>query len=283
MKAKHALVAFTGLCAVLAAFAVTACPVAGANRGGGEGGEATVTFESNGGSAIDPLTVAIGGTIARPTNPTITPTGANANGRFRNWYTDDGTFEQAFDFSGRITGDITLYADWGYRPGDSGPAGGKIIYRSDAGFSILQYNSANTSTGYYLEAAPQDQGWFYWAVRGGNFEGTNYLHDIGAGRRNTDQILTLMSTAPAASAARSASYGGQSDWFLPSYEELMELHRSRRFFDNLRTLPSQSPFIYWSSSGYDYQYAWARNFSSSAGTGTTYQNGEYNVRAVRYL
>lgn len=66
----------------------------------------SVTFVSNGGSSVATAYVYNGGTVSKPSNPTL------ANYDFDNWYTDDKTFESAADFSSAITEDKTYYANW---------------------------------------------------------------------------------------------------------------------------------------------------------------------------
>ena len=67
----------------------------------------TVTFESNGGSAVASQTVAKGSLVTKPSDPT------KAGHLFMGWYTDDGTFTAAWDFaSAAVTGNLTLYAKW---------------------------------------------------------------------------------------------------------------------------------------------------------------------------
>ncbi|GHT52840.1 hypothetical protein FACS1894106_2400 [Spirochaetia bacterium] len=96
---------------------------------------AIVTFNSRGGSAVDPESVAIGGMATAP-NPPPTRNGF----AFEYWCTDP-TAEDEFDFSTPLTGDITLYARWkvvytiifNVNGGSAVPpqtvdVGGKIIY-----------------------------------------------------------------------------------------------------------------------------------------------------------
>ena len=64
----------------------------------------TVTFESNGGSSVSPVTQAsAGASIAKPSDPTRT------DYTFDGWYKTDGT---KVDWSYTPTADITLYARW---------------------------------------------------------------------------------------------------------------------------------------------------------------------------
>jgi len=65
----------------------------------------TVSFVSNGGSAVSPITVMSGFAATRPTNPTRT------NHVFDNWYTT-ASLTTEYDFSTPVTGSITLHAKW---------------------------------------------------------------------------------------------------------------------------------------------------------------------------
>ena len=275
---KNFVTVFGFFMLLLTALAFTACPNAGVSTG--VDGEATVTFETNGGSPVASITVETGATIARPANPGFTFTGAQS--RFRGWYTDNGTFEKGYDFTSRVLRDITLYADWGYRPGDPGPGGGKIFYRSDDGFTMVD----DSSTAYYLEAALQDEGVLNWAPPSQGIGSlpqdaatAGYSRKIGGGRHNTEVILKLgrIPDSPAALACRNASHGGRSDWFLPSRDELNALFLTRDLFDNLST--KTSPTQYWTSNQFDYAFIWMRNFNT--GLEDTKQNNPYNIRAVR--
>jgi uncharacterized repeat protein (TIGR02543 family) len=70
------------------------------------GTEYTVTFESNGGSAVAAVDAARGEKIAEPTAPT------KAGYAFKGWYKESG-LQNLWDFSSdTVTGDITLYAKW---------------------------------------------------------------------------------------------------------------------------------------------------------------------------
>ena len=66
----------------------------------------TVTFETNGGSAVASQSIAEGGTATEPTAPTKT-------GRiFQGWFSDRTLTAATFDFTTAITVDTTLYARW---------------------------------------------------------------------------------------------------------------------------------------------------------------------------
>lgn len=68
----------------------------------------TVTFDSNGGTDVDPIIVADGGTISAPTDPTRAQEGYTRY-TFAGWYYENG---ELFDFDTPITSDLILYAHW---------------------------------------------------------------------------------------------------------------------------------------------------------------------------
>lgn len=65
----------------------------------------TLTFDTMGGSRIDPVTVRHGNAVAKPKDP------VNGGYIFDGWYTDK-TFRHRYDFSTPLTEDITIYAKW---------------------------------------------------------------------------------------------------------------------------------------------------------------------------
>jgi len=69
----------------------------------------TVTFETNGGTAVEAQTVESGKTAVKPADPD------KGGYTFAGWYAD-AALTQAFDFSTAITEDITVYAEWSDNP-----------------------------------------------------------------------------------------------------------------------------------------------------------------------
>ncbi len=65
----------------------------------------TVTFETDGGSAIAPVTVLYGETVGEPEDP------EKADHRFVDWCTDT-TYETAVTWPLTVTGNVTVYAKW---------------------------------------------------------------------------------------------------------------------------------------------------------------------------
>ena len=70
----------------------------------------TVTFETSGGSAVDPVTVDAVSTVTKPADPT------KSGYAFGGWY-KDSTLQTPWDFAnGTVTADATLYAKWTANP-----------------------------------------------------------------------------------------------------------------------------------------------------------------------
>lgn len=68
-------------------------------------GKCTITFNTNGGSAVKSQTVKPGGKVTKPANPTKT------GHTFTGWYSDKGC-KTAFNFNTQVKSNITLYAKW---------------------------------------------------------------------------------------------------------------------------------------------------------------------------
>ncbi len=91
----------------------------------------TVTFNTNGGSTIDPVQVYENEKLTKPEDPTIT------GFDFGKWYTDEG-LTQEYDFDSLVNGNFTLYAS--YR--------GNIWYRTiDASTGDISRNVGTITAG----------------------------------------------------------------------------------------------------------------------------------------
>jgi len=111
-----------------------------------------------------------------------------------------------------------------YNLRDIGPAGGYIFY-----------DKGDYSDGWrYLEAAPQSTEWtnVQWGAYGTLVGAWGY--DIGTGQSNTNIIVNWLNyyseTGRAAQLCDSLTYGGYSDWFLPSYDELHLMYENLKLF-----------------------------------------------------
>jgi len=172
--------------------------------------------------------------------------------------------------------------------GDTGPAGGKIIYRLETGFTMTD----DDSTAYYLEAAPANMAttlnwstltWEEYEASGYNdslwidIPGTGTA--IGTGRKNTALILSLDPTAPAALACKDyfvEGYESFDDWFLPSRDELNQLYLRRADFSITG--------YFWSSSQNSSSTALLMSFDNNYQTNygkIDVEGANPNVRAVR--
>lgn len=177
------------------------------------------------------------------------------------------------------TGNITLSPNVSsYVIGDTGPAGGKIF--------ITPSTSGNT-TGKYFEVAPiAGEVIRTWAtdtdpgVGLGNASITVVGADgtgIGTGQQNTADIVAQAGNVAATSAAvycDQYSYGGFSDWFLPSKDELNELYVQRNIVGGLQVS------YYSTSSEYSNEAFWFQSFIDG-NPNTPYKNNAYYVRPVR--
>jgi hypothetical protein len=161
--------------------------------------------------------------------------------------------------SGLVAGDSATGATFNYsrapscaaggtcQVGDVGPGGGKVFYVS--GTAI---NSAPgiSSGGIYLEMAPSSfsKTMYTWCEGPGNPNTTLFgatATAIGSGAANT-KIMIDSCTAGAGVQAASLTLGGKSDWFLPSYNELVEIYNQRTML-GLGTGKYASTYLYWSS------------------------------------
>ena len=166
--------------------------------------------------------------------------------------------------------------------GDTGPGGGIVFYvHANGTFACGETLNQNCT---YLEAAPVgDEVQRTWAT-GGNQNAAVSGADgtaIGTGEQNTADIVAQSGNVAATSAAVYCSElvsGGQSDWFLPSKDEL------NLMYTNLHSastpLGGFSSVYYWSSSESAAGHARLQGFDS----GSQYSDRKtstYFVRPVR--
>ena len=180
-----------------------------------------------------------------------------------------------------IMGDtnVTLYAQWSFF-GSTGPGGGFIFY--DKGSYSDDWR--------YLEVAPISTEWTYkkWSTAN-EIIGTQET-GIGSGKVNTDLIVAAISdeTGRAAQLCDALDYGGCSDWFLPSKDELNLIY-TNLVEAGVGVFPGGG--IFWSSSEgsdenpeftdhYSQYYAWVQGFYNGKQFRYTKEDSS-DVRAVR--
>jgi len=131
-----------------------------------------------------------------------------------------------------------------YEIGEPGPSGGKVFY-----------DKGSYSNGWrYLEVAPSHQGDTKWGCNGTSISTRN---DVGEGESNTQRIISNCSEpSTAAEITEDLRLGGNSDWYLPSREELDLIYRN---LHSKRKGPMTNT-RYWSSSQHNSTQAWAQFF-----------------------
>jgi uncharacterized repeat protein (TIGR02543 family) len=224
-----------------------------------------VTFDSQGGSAVEAQTVEEGGLVPEPAVPT------KIGSTFGGWYKEpECTNPWDFD-NDTVTADMTLYAKWIskiYALRDIGPAGGWIFY-----------DKGSVSDGWrYLEAAPSDQSTGApWGCYGVSISGAD-SEVVGTGEQNTIDIEAgCITSGTATDICANLSLGGYSDWFLPSIDELVLMYENLKVY-GIGGFGSGS--FYWSSSEYSADYAWYLGFYNANQNFNDKGNPE-RVRAAR--
>jgi hypothetical protein len=152
-----------------------------------------------------------------------------------------------------------------YKVGDTGPAGG-----------IVFYDKFSSAGGWrYLEAAPAEtEQKFPW---GDVQAGTSLA--IGDGKRNTQLIVEELRKKKIGGAAQycdELEYGGYTDWFLPSRDELDLMYRNIKE----KGLGGFGSGWYWSSSVSGYNYSYCEKFSDGQ-TDDLRRNSSFYVRPIR--
>ena len=160
------------------------------------------------------------------------------------------------------------------------------------GGGVVFYIFGSGDTGYIagethgLIAAVQDQSsgirWYNGSIATTGATATT----IGTGSANTDAIIASQGATEASYAAglaRAYSGGGYDDWFLPSKDELAQIHTNKATINTTASANGGSNFAnayYWSSTEGDINNAWVQKISFGY---QDYFNKGYtgNVRAVR--
>ena len=154
--------------------------------------------------------------------------------------------------------------------GEVGPGGGWVFF-----------NKGNADGGWqYMEVAPSDQSAaIYWGCQTGSILGT--MRAVGSGESNTNLIMINCPGSNAASLCESLSLGGQSDWFLPSIDELNLIYRNL----HLNGIAGLNATSYWSSS--EISSVMAFHFRFDSGNffqgNKNYFTDQFDVRAVRFF
>ena len=157
-----------------------------------------------------------------------------------------------------------------YTVGDTGPAGGWILYDKES-----------YSDGWrYLEAAPNDQTSRSWGTSRLDVQGADRTA-IGGGKQNTLDIIIgdpLANKAADECDSYSITNGGVTydDWFLPSKDELNQMYANL----HSQGVGGFTSNDYWSSSENNARDAWNQNFNNGNQKSNN-KNNNKQVRAVR--
>ena len=162
-----------------------------------------------------------------------------------------------------------------YGVGDTGPGDGKIFYVDMTRAVGSQYFEAacagwlNNCDGTTADPTAD------WGCNGESIIFADATA-IGTGEGNTARIVDGCSDYAgfAADLATDYSNSGESDWFLPSKDELKKLYINRASVGGFST------DVYWSSSEYDATLAWAQDFYDGF-QGYDGKNYAFYVRPVR--
>jgi hypothetical protein len=217
-------------------------------------------------------------TSATPAQTLISSSGSNNYTINFSGLTDGATYyAQAYasTLAGTDTGiKIMVTLPKKYNVGDTGPAGGYIIYENPDPYGAW----------HYLEAATTDVSASTYAWSTTNIP-TNFTSlEFGAGVPNTDGIYTLFGTSSsyAARATKDWTFGGVSDWVLPSFNELKRM-KEVLFDQGIGNFVSGA--TYWSSSE-DANYstnAWTVKMTTSGQNTfiTSPKEQFFGLRAIR--
>lgn len=182
--------------------------------------EYTVTFNSNGGSAVNSVPVRNGKTVAKPADP------KKGDLIFLGWYKDNDTFKEPYQFGAEaVTGNITLYACYGES------AEGEFDVTYNPGFDGGEVKSLKTSNGIAeILAAPSREGYEFLGWYVSDYEDPSKLTYKYEGQtlyQNTVLYGAWESDAPAVSISNNKitwnSLGGRGTYNVFVYDAQGEL------------------------------------------------------------
>jgi len=110
----------------------------------------TITFDSNGGSAVSAITQDFGSSVTQPSDPTL------AEYTFEGWFTDDSTFLNEYTFATMPAQNITLYAYWVAVPANQST----VTFNSNGG-SAVSAITQDEGTSVAEPAAPTKSGYTF--------------------------------------------------------------------------------------------------------------------------
>jgi uncharacterized repeat protein (TIGR02543 family) len=122
----------------------------GESSGGATSGQVattyTITFNSNGGSAVAPLTVNAGSVASKPADP------SKSGYAFAGWFEQD-SLVSPFNWSAAVTSDWTLYANWSNGSSSSTSSSSSTTSQPGTSESSETSSAASSSTIIYFKDA----------------------------------------------------------------------------------------------------------------------------------
>lgn len=172
-----------------------------------------------------------------------------------------------------------------YSVGTAGPSGGKVFYYNAGGFNCgPTFSATGSPTGglcHYLEAAPTTGStpWtdavYVFSNVSNAFVPNGTSTALGAGYQNSLNIISQDASMNAAKAARAYQGGGNSDWYLPSKDELFQI-----FLNNAAEFLNVSNPWYQSSSESTATLVWSERSDNQNVRGNA-KSGAQEVRPIR--
>jgi hypothetical protein len=159
--------------------------------------------------------------------------------------------------------------------GTIGPSGGYIFFCDDPNSKLLPTDKLG------LEAAPADLGGSHKysnitnVAIGEEAQGTA----IGTGAGNTAAIIDQGAISGAAKECDDLTVGGESDWFLPSQDELDAMYTN--LYNQTTPIGGFSNVRYWSSSERNATDAWFQRFDDGSQDITNKTVDSFSVRCAR--
>jgi hypothetical protein len=237
-------------------------------------------------SSVTPTTAVSGGNVTADNGEPVTSRGivysTSPNPTLLNTvvYSGSGTGSFTSNLSGLSAG--TVYYVRAFATNAVGTA-----YGNEISFTSAYTIGMNVLGGYvvYVDgsgihgvvSASSDATDADWGCYGTVVGGTSTA--LGTGQASTNAIMTGCGTANiAARRCDALSSGGQTDWYLPSRDELTKVWEARWTY-GISALNTQQT-LYWSSSEVNNNGAWAQSFTSNVGLFETNSN-KGNTKKVR--